>query len=117
VRGFAFPIVLAPQLSIRATDNTAGPLAIGSRPLVGIVSGIVLLLCALWFLRTDDRYERYGLALILGGGIANLAERIFFHRVTDILMIGTSAWNIADGVVILGSLILVFGWLHRSRIA
>lgn len=115
VRGFASPVVLAPQLSIRATDNVSGPFNLGSRSLVGMVSVVVLLLCAILFLQTKDRYERYGLALILGGGIANLAERIFFHRVTDILVIGTSAWNVADGAVIVGALLVAVRWISRHR--
>lgn len=114
VRGFVSSIVLAPQLNIRATDNIAGPFTIGSRPLVGIISGVVLVLCAFLFFRTPNQLERYGLALILGGGIANLFERIFFHRVTDILVIGTSAWNVADGAVIVGGIMLTLLWFRRG---
>jgi signal peptidase II len=54
-----------------------------------------------------------GLALILGGAIGNLWDRIVSHRVVDFLLfyIGRYEWpafNVADSAIVVGACLLVF---------
>lgn len=60
------------------------------------------------------RFTRTGLALalILGGALGNLYERILYGRVTDFLhcYIGTHSWpdfNLADSAIVIGTSVLV----------
>lgn len=54
-----------------------------------------------------------GLALILGGAIGNLWDRITTHRVVDFLLfyVGRYQWpafNVADSAIVVGACLLVF---------
>jgi len=54
-----------------------------------------------------------GLALILGGAVGNLWDRVVSHRVVDFLLfyIGRYQWpafNVADSAIVVGACLLVF---------
>jgi signal peptidase II len=54
-----------------------------------------------------------GLALILGGAVGNLWDRIVSHRVVDFLLfyVGRYQWpafNVADSAIVVGACLLVF---------
>ena len=71
-----------------------------------------VLLWMLWKERYSSIYIRLALALIIGGAIGNLIDRILYGEVVDFLdfMIGDYHWyifNIADAAVSVGMTILV----------
>jgi signal peptidase II len=60
-----------------------------------------------------------GLALILGGAIGNLWDRLLHHRVTDFLLFyyrqyEWPAFNFADSAIVVGALLLVVDLLFNK---
>jgi signal peptidase II len=82
----------------------------GLGPLV--VTGLVILGLIVWFtraLRSDQFSQQAGwpIGLLLGGAIANFADRLIDNRVTDFLDVGLGAarwptFNLADSFIIIG---------------
>lgn len=80
-----------------------------------ILSAVALLICAgivVWLQREKNRLARVGLALVLGGAIGNIIDRIRFGYVVDFIdwHVGSYHWpafNIADSAVCLGVACLV----------
>jgi signal peptidase II len=67
-----------------------------------------------------DRVAHAGLALILGGAIGNLADRLRFGQVTDFLdvFIGDHHWpafNVADSAICVGVSLLLLDLLTHGR--
>jgi signal peptidase II len=87
----------------------------GAGPL--IVTGIVIVGLAIWFVRSlqAGRFPPqagWPIGLLLGGAIANFADRLLDSRVTDFLDVGlgTLRWptfNLADSFIIIGMAWLV----------
>lgn len=82
----------------------------------------VILVGGFIFRRADrlDRYSLAGFALILGGALGNLFDRIVWGRVTDFLdfYIGAYHWpafNIADSAIVVGSALLLIEVLRPGR--
>jgi signal peptidase II len=74
----------------------------------------LFIVCALlWKASQTMTSTGIGLALILGGAIGNLWDRIVSHRVVDFLLfyIGRYEWpafNVADSAIVIGACLLVF---------
>jgi signal peptidase II len=83
-----------------------------------IVTGLVILGLIVWFgraLRADQfpRQAGWPIGLLLGGAIANFADRLIDGRVTDFLDVGVGAarwptFNLADSFIIVGMAWLLF---------
>lgn len=76
-------------------------------------SVIVFLVWLLTTGRAGGNAGKTGMALILGGAAGNLLDRVVRHSVTDFIdfHIGTHHWytfNIADSVIVAGSLLVLF---------
>ncbi|MDD3650694.1 signal peptidase II [Immundisolibacter sp.] len=61
-----------------------------------------------------DRCNGYGLALVLGGAIGNLIDRIWLGQVIDFLDLYYGAWhwpafNLADSAITVGAALLLLG--------
>jgi len=59
-----------------------------------------------------------GLALILGGALGNLYDRLAIGRVVDFLLFHYAGWaypafNVADSAITVGAAILIFDSLRR----
>jgi signal peptidase II len=73
---------------------------------------MVIVAAILWKNSHSLRPTNIGLALILGGAIGNLWDRIFNHRVVDFLdfFLRSYHWpvfNIADSAIVTGAMLLV----------
>lgn len=64
-----------------------------------------------------DWLIRVALSMQFSGAIGNLIDRINFGHVTDFISIGTfPVWNIADGSITVGVVILLIGmWVQEKR--
>ena len=104
-------------------------LAFGINLPVGIsfFSGISLIITCflvwiLWCERKNNLLMRISLALILGGAIGNLIDRILFGEVVDFFdfMIGNFHWyifNIADSAVTVGIILMLFySFLFKPKV-
>lgn len=75
-----------------------------------------------WLARLDER-ERltaYGLALVVGGAVGNLIDRIWLGKVVDFLQWHWQDWywpsfNLADSAITLGVVLLLIDGLFAGR--
>lgn len=81
-----------------------------------VFAGVALILVAVMWLRLPphERVASAGLALVLGGAIGNVIDRIRFSAVIDFLDfgIGSVRWwvfNVADAAVSVGAVLLILG--------
>ncbi len=81
-----------------------------------VFAGVALILVAVMWLRLPphERLAAAGLALVLGGAIGNVIDRIRFSAVIDFLDfgIGSVRWwvfNVADAAVTVGAVLLILG--------
>ena len=77
------------------------------------VVALVIVSVLLWKTSHTMTSIGIGLALILGGALGNLWDRIVSHRVVDFLLfyIGRYEWpafNVADSAIVVGACLLVF---------
>jgi len=88
--------------------------------------GLVVLtvLISLWllnWLRTSEkRFEAFALALILGGAIGNIIDRIIYGAVVDFVHLHAGGYNfyvfnVADSAITVGAILLLFDGLRDSR--
>jgi signal peptidase II len=117
------PVTLVPGfLDLVHVENTGvafGLFAAGSSTLgvvtLTLLGMIALALVLYYFLRTPEtnRGVLFSLALILGGAIGNLVDRVMSGSVTDFIdvYVGTHHWptfNAADSAITIGIVLLAF---------
>ena len=94
---------------------------------ISFFSGISLIITCflvwiLWCERKNNLLMRISLALILGGAIGNLIDRILFGKVIDFFdfMVGDFHWyifNIADSAVTVGIILMLFySFLFKPKV-
>ena len=79
---------------------------------------IVIIIRMLKSLNSDQLQQGLGLALILGGAIGNLIDRIAFTKVTDFIDVYYNNWhfatfNVADIAISIGAVLVILdaiGW-------
>ena len=80
-----------------------------------ILSAFALIICAFivaWMHQEKDRWTRIGFALVLGGAVGNVIDRVRLGAVVDFLdfYIGTYHWpafNIADSAICIGVFLIL----------
>jgi signal peptidase II len=88
--------------------------------LVGFSTVAMIVVCyLLWSSVKRFTWTGLALALILGGAVGNLYDRILYGRVTDFLhfYIGAHAWpdfNLADSAIVTGATLLAIDLLFGS---
>jgi signal peptidase II len=70
-------------------------------------------------LRANNRWERLGLALVVGGSLGNIIDRARQGMVTDFLDVYWRTWhwptfNMADVAISLGAVALIWGMLRKA---
>jgi signal peptidase II len=84
---------------------------------VAIAAGVLIV----WLLRRGgDRWYCAGLALILGGALGNLWDRVTLGHVVDFLLFHWRNWyypafNVADSAITLGAALLILDSIGRRR--
>jgi signal peptidase II len=66
------------------------------------------------------RLEAWGLSLILGGAVGNLADRLMLGKVVDFLQWHWGehyfpSFNLADSAITLGVALLILDWVLEQR--
>ena len=90
----------------------------GSLPLIAVTVAITGIVLFFWRTAEDGgRWATVGYALIIGGALGNLVDRILHGHVVDFLLLHLGDWtlfvfNLADAALTLGPamLILVYLW-------
>ncbi len=93
--------------------------------LVGVSSAVMMFVAyMLWqAIRTPESHSslmRYGLALVLGGAIGNLFDRIAVGSVTDFLLFYYGQWqfpvfNLADTAITVGAGLLIIDMMRPQQ--
>lgn len=105
---------LLPGVSLRVVENQAGPFGFGPS-WASLLAGAAVLGA---FVLSRARVSSLALGLILGGGIANLAERLLTGHTTDVVVLAnTTALNTADAMIFLGLVFLLWPRRPAGRVA
>jgi signal peptidase II len=91
--------------------------------LIGISTMVMVFVASALWSRTSSftgTWTRFSLALILGGAVGNLLDRILRGTVTDFLEVYNGTWsfpafNVADSAITVGSIILLIELLRPRR--
>ena len=88
--------------------------------LVAFALGAAAIVSVLMLRRPLERLLCTGLALILGGALGNVIDRLRFGQVVDFLDFHAGGWhwpafNVADSAITVGALLLILeGFVHRE---
>ena len=90
----------------------------GSLPYSLVVS--IGILWWIWHLESSEKWIAIALALILGGALGNLWDRILLGHVVDFVQIYYQRWtypafNIADSAITVGAVMLIIDSLFFKR--
>lgn len=87
-----------------------------------ILTAVVSLVIAVWLFRTprDHRWQAASLALVLGGALGNLIDRLRYGHVVDFIDVyyGQYHWpafNIADSAITVGAVMLAVVLFREDR--
>jgi signal peptidase II len=87
--------------------------------LIGLAT-VVLAIVAVMLVRSASTVERWSLALVLGGAVGNLWDRIARGTVTDFVDVYHGEWhwatfNVADSAISVGAVLLALTMLIPSK--
>jgi signal peptidase II len=122
--------IIGDYFTLHNVENEGAFLGMGSdlNPTVKIIVLLILPVIVLGFVtrhlfreKSMDRLSLIGFACIIGGGIANVFDRIVYGSVTDFFHIDlggvfrTGIFNVADMSVTSGMIMILLGsYLHRK---
>jgi signal peptidase II len=88
---------------------------------IGLSSAVSVVLC-LWLFRlpSNASWQSAGLALVLGGALGNLTDRVFYGYVIDFLDVYYKTWhwpafNIADSAITIGVCLLLLDSFRQDQ--
>lgn len=86
-----------------------------------VVASVVSFVVLVLYVKTplDQRLERVSLAMILGGAMGNIVDRLRWERVVDFIQVGVDGhywpiFNVADSAVTTGVVLLVYEYIFRK---
>ncbi len=87
---------------------------------IGVAVAASALILFLLRRHAGERWFALGLALILGGALGNLYDRVVLGHVVDFLLLHWRGWhypafNVADSAITVGAVILVIDGLRSGR--
>ena len=92
---------------------------VGVWGLIGLTGGISALI--IYFIQKErEVLTRMGLALVLGGAIGNLLDRLRFGAVVDFLdfywgQYHWPAFNVADSAICIGAVLILYQYVRRKK--
>jgi signal peptidase II len=111
------------RLQLVTNNGAAFGLGASYEPLVAVVSFALIVLLVIWAWRATSSLEKVGAALAVGGGVGNLADRVF--RPPSVLHGAVVDWihvsfygptfNLADVCLRVGVLLAAAAWLWHHR--
>ncbi len=117
------PTTLHPLFSLRQTYNRGVALGLfqGIGPIIGWLSIGVVIGLFIYLVQTprELRWLRVGLALIIGGALGNLVDRITAGQVLDFIEtpLRSGVFNVADMMIYLGLLLTLLASLFAREVA
>jgi signal peptidase II len=116
-------ILVSPFFSLTMVWNTGisfGLMAGGGWGLLTIASLVIAFFFLIWMFRTRFLADVIALALIIGGALGNVADRLRFGAVADFLDFHWQDWhfpafNLADSAISIGVAVLIIHGLFFAR--
>lgn len=119
---------ILPTLALYRTHNTGIAFSLlsdmGAVGLVAITAAVILFVLYIAARsRPDQHWARLGFALIIGGALGNLIDRVWLGYVVDYVLFYLPGWsfaifNLADAFITIGALLVIveefLGW-KRAR--
>jgi signal peptidase II len=102
------------SFSFFATDHAIGPWIFA---LLAVIIAVGLLV---WLSQTADRLPAVGLALVVGGAVGNVIDRVREGAVMDFLLFHWRGWawpafNLADTAITVGVALLIYDGVFGDR--
>lgn len=116
--------IIGHDVELRLSRNTGSAFSLfqGYTPLLAVLAIVLVVLLVRALRRTDDTWIVVALALVLGGAIGNLVDRVArspgFLRgaVVDFVSVGGfPTFNVADAAITIGAVVLVLRLLFGAR--
>jgi signal peptidase II len=113
--------VLGSDIGFRLSRNSGGAFSIfqGFTPFLALLAVLLTVILVRAVARTDDRLMLVALALVLGGALGNLVDRLFrspgFLRGEVVDFIGVKSFptfNVADSAITIGAVLLLVAVLR-----
>jgi signal peptidase II len=112
-------IALLPFFNLTWTENYGVSLglltaqSVEMRYLLIALTSAIALVVFVWMMREKHRLELFALALVLGGALGNILDRVRFGHVVDFADLHFGAWrpflvfNVGDAAITIGVLLLL----------
>ena len=102
------------SFSLFATDHQVGPWAFAA------LAALIALGLLVWLSQTADRLPALGLALVIGGAVGNVIDRVRIGAVMDFLLFYWHEWawpafNLADSTITVGVALLIYDGVFGER--
>jgi signal peptidase II len=123
-QGTAVPVLpgfnLALGFNTGASFGMMGDVMAGKPHLMAALTGALTLIFAVMAFRAQHPWERAGFALVVGGALGNIIDRLRQGAVTDFLDVYWRDWhwptfNIADIAITLGAVLILSASLRLRR--
>ena len=129
--GYGQQIDLLPFLALFRTHNEGIAFSmlawLHDWGLVAITAAVILFVLYLWWTNPANRvFARYGFALVVGGAIGNLIDRVMHGYVVDYILFHLPTWsfavfNLADTFITIGAALIILeeflGWRREKKAA
>jgi signal peptidase II len=97
-----------------------GLLSSGGWGLLTIISLVIAVLFFIWMIMSGNLYEKLALAMIVGGALGNVFDRVRFGAVADFIdfyykNVHFPAFNVADASISLGVVVLLIQGLFFAK--
>ena len=122
------PVAVLPSFNLMLTYNTGAAFSFladagGWQRWFFLILGAVIsggLLVWLYRLRPSEKWLALALALILGGALGNMIDRVWLGQVIDFIQLYYERWywpafNIADSAISVGAVLLVLDSLRTKQ--
>jgi signal peptidase II len=126
--GYGQPVALLPFLNLTLVYNLGAAFSFladaggWQRPFFIVLSSAVSLALVVWIWRLPPGARLLGgaLALVLGGAVGNLVDRLAYGHVIDFIDLHAGGWhwpafNVADSAITCGVLLLLFDGLRGGH--
>ena len=102
------------SFSIFATDHATGPW------IFALLAAVIALGLLIWLSQTAERLPAVGLALVVGGAVGNVIDRLREGAVMDFLLFHWKDWawpafNLADTAISIGVALLIYDGVFGDR--
>lgn len=120
-------IVLTPWLNLQLRFNSGAAFSMlilvngWQRWILSIFSMIVAVVLGMWMMELEEGYKwlKWGLALVVGGALSNMVDRLARGQVVDFIDFHIGDWhyatfNLADSAITVGAIIIAIHIVFRK---